>query len=48
MVFKLFAKFQGSHGVGGQAKLIGMAAIPLGLAGSSSVLEVAAKFESHD
>ena len=29
-----------AHGVGGQAKVIGMAAIPLGLAGSSGVLEV--------
>ena len=29
-----------AHGVGGQAKVIGMAALPLGLAGCSGVLEV--------
>ena len=33
-------KVSKAHGVGGQAKVIGMAAIPLGLAGSSGVLEV--------
>ena len=29
-----------AHGVGGQAKVVGMAALPLGLAGCSGVLEV--------